>query len=95
MTSAQTNEVAARGESFYRQKNLPMAFQPILAGLVIFMLLSSSCSSPHKIVLKDGHELIAMNNPRYVEKTGYYRYRALNGKDALVQRDEVLQILEQ
>ena len=72
-----------------------MASRLIQTGLASATLLLISCRSTHKIVLKDGREIIAANTPRYVEKTGYYRYRALNGKDALVQRDEVLQILEQ
>ena len=68
-----------------------------IAAVVLALLpcvLPSCAGAHHKIVLKDGRSFVSANEPRYVEKTGYYRYKALNGKDALVQRDEVLQIIE-
>ena len=64
--------------------------------LCALALLSASCSGTHhKITLRDGREFYTANTPHYVEKTGYYRYHALNGKDALVRADEVLFIHEQ
>ena len=64
--------------------------------LILTSLVLSACSSPHyKIVMRDNRELLAANRPEYVSKTGYYRYRAINGKDALVRADEVLMLQEQ
>lgn len=58
--------------------------------------LMAACSSPqYKISLRDGRDYIAASKPSFIEKTGYYRYRELNGKDALVRADEVLFIREQ
>lgn len=64
----------------------------VLSGL----LLLAGCASAHyKISLRAGGEIITASKPKYISKTGYYRYRAINGKDALVRADEVLQIVEQ
>jgi hypothetical protein len=68
----------------------------LLSSLCASALLSASCAGKHhKIILRDGREFYTAGTPRYVEKTGYYRYRALNGKDALVRADEVLFIREE
>jgi Bacterial protein of unknown function (DUF903) len=84
-----------RRESFYSAQKSLMAPRLIPAGLAALTLLLSSCGgTPHMIVLKDGRGLATADTPRFVAKTGYYRYRGLNGKDALVQRDEVLLIQE-
>ena len=59
-------------------------------------ILFSACSSAHyRITLKDGRDFVVASQPEYVQKTGYYRYRDLLGKDALVRADEVLFIREQ
>lgn len=56
----------------------------------------AACSHPHyKISLRDGREIVTDGEPRYVPKTGYYRYRALNGKDALVRADEAITVERQ
>ena len=73
-----------------------MAYRFLLPCLCAFALLLISCGSAHyKIVLRDGREFYTASRPNFVEKTGYYRYRALNGKDALVRADEVLFIHEE
>ena len=73
-----------------------MASRFSLLVLCVLALLPASCSGTHhKIILRDGREFYTAGTPHYVEKTGYYRYRALNGKDALVRADEVLFINEQ
>lgn len=72
-----------------------------------FMLLSAivltSCSmpdmfastTPHKIKLKDGREVPCNGAPQYQEKTGYYRYRTPDKRDAVIRADEVATIVEQ
>lgn len=55
-----------------------------------------SCSSPlWKIQLKDGREFLSRSRPELVTKTGYYRYKNLQGRDALLQAQEVLMVEEQ
>lgn len=55
-----------------------------------------ACSHAHyRVTLRDGGEIITASKPDFVAKTGYYRYRSINGKDALVRADEVLHIQEQ
>jgi hypothetical protein len=69
------------------------AYKHTLAAMLAFGLLS--CSSSHyKVTLRDGREFMAANRPEYSAKTGYYRFRNLSNKDALVRADEVLLITE-
>ena len=70
------------------------AFRLILA--VILTVLLASCGSPlYRISLKDGRQFLASGKPEFQEKTGYYQYRNLQGRDALVRADEVLLIEQQ
>ena len=60
------------------------------------LVLLCACSQSHyRIFLRDGSQLATAGKPEFISKTGYYRYRALNGKDALVRSDEVLRMEEQ
>lgn len=69
---------------------------PVRILLLLPAVLLGACSHPHYLIrLRDGGEIIADGKPEYVVKTGYYRYRAINGKDALVRGDEVLHLQEQ
>ncbi len=63
--------------------------------LPVFCL--ASCQSPEtfKITLKDGREFISNSRPAYQAKTGYYRYKTFQQRDALLRADEVLLIEEQ
>jgi Bacterial protein of unknown function (DUF903) len=65
--------------------------------LSILILAFTSCSQHQlwKIQLKDGRELLAVTEPAYQGKTGYYRYENQMGRDALVQGREVLLIERQ
>lgn len=59
-------------------------------------VLLGACSPVHyRITLRDGREMLTASRPEFVAKTGYYRYRSIGGKDALVRADEVLQMQEQ
>ena len=53
-------------------------------------LMAACASSHYKISLRDGRDYVTASEPQFISKTGYYRYRDLNGKDALVRADEVL-----
>ncbi len=51
------------------------------------------CSSTnYRISLKDGREFFSSSQPYFVSKTGYWRYKDLSGKDALVRAEEVITI---
>jgi len=67
----------------------------IIAALIFAStLLTGSCSSSptYKITLKDGREFIAASKPKMQGKTGYYRYKNFQGRDALIRAEEVLLI---
>lgn len=51
-------------------------------------------SVPHKIKLKDGREVPCQGAPQYQEKTGYYRYRTPDKRDAVIRADDVAAISE-
>lgn len=64
--------------------------------IVAAALLLSGCSSPlWKIQLKDGREFISKSKPELQTKTGYYRYKNMQGRDALLQAQEVLMVEQQ
>ena len=70
-----------------------IAFKSFLAAVLI--LLTPSCSSSrYKITLRDGRTYMAANRPEYSPKTGYYRFKNLGDKEALMRADEVLLITE-
>jgi hypothetical protein len=80
----------------------PAAMKALLLPLLILPVLTlASCSipgllastAPHKIKLKNGREVLCSGQPQYQEKTGYYRYRTTDHRDAVIRADEVAGIL--
>ncbi len=71
--------------------------RPLLRALASLpVVLVCACSNAHyRISLRAGGEIIAAGKPEFIAKTGYFRYRATNGKDALVRADEVLRVEQQ
>ena len=64
--------------------------------LLLCVVVVVSCSSPHyKITLKDGREFMTSSQPVFSAKTGYYRFRSPNDKDALIRADEILMMNEE
>src|SRR5438477_11786505 len=56
----------------------------------------AACNTTHyKITLRDGREYMTASKPQFSAKTGYYKFRGLNGKDALIRADEILMMNEQ
>lgn len=49
----------------------------------------------YKVTLSDGREILCKGQPEFKGKTGYYKYRNLDGRDGLVRADEVMLIEEQ
>ncbi len=79
-------------------KSNPDVMKALLLPLLTFpILLLASCSmpemlastTPHKIKLKDGREVMCSGEPQYQEKTGYYRYRTPDNRDAVIRADDV------
>lgn len=76
-------------------KTTSRALLTALLTLLIQCTLLTGCGSSHyKITLKDGREFMTANKPELNRKTGYYKYRNLSKKDALIRADEVLMINE-
>jgi hypothetical protein len=61
---------------------------------LICSLLLGSCSGTdsYRITLRDGREFVTASRPQMQTKTGYYRYKNFQGRDALIRADEVLLI---
>ncbi|MFT0212665.1 YgdI/YgdR family lipoprotein [Pseudomonas sp. F1_0610] len=68
--------------------------KPLLAAALIASSLSllAGCSSPSIITLNDGREIQTVDQPEYNKKTGFYEYEQQDGKEASVNKDEVLTI---
>ena len=64
--------------------------------LPLVMALPACSTGPtYKITLKDGREYLCQGAPEFQKKTGYYRYRTLQDRDAMLRADEVIAIEEQ
>jgi hypothetical protein len=87
---------AKSGERFSLWNCLPMPDMPsphlLLLILISCLLVSCQTGSNHKITLKDGREFMCKGEPHFVGKTGYYRYRTFQDRDAMLRADEVLMI---
>lgn len=70
---------------------------PLLRVVLPLVLLALDGCAPqhHHIVLRDGREIVTASRPEFVAKTGYYRYRGMDGRDALVRADEVVRMSAQ
>jgi hypothetical protein len=68
--------------------------KPFILFFVSISCLLTGCQSGanHKITLKDGREFLCKGEPHFVGKTGYYRYRTFQNRDAMLRADEVLMI---
>ena len=72
----------------------------LLLTLPVILLVSCSMpamfasTTPHRIKLKDGREVPCEGAPQYQEKTGYYRYRTPDKRDAVIRADDVATIVE-
>jgi hypothetical protein len=71
-----------------------------LFSLALAVVFLAGCQSApggpgYKITLKDGREYLSNGRPQFQRKTGYYRYRNFQDRDALLRADEVLMIEEQ
>jgi hypothetical protein len=63
--------------------------------LVLMALQLSNCQASqrnYKITLKDGRQFQCRGEPRFIRKTGYYRYHTYQNREAMLRADEVLMI---
>jgi hypothetical protein len=58
-------------------------------------MCSYQSAGSYKITLKDGRQYLCKGKPEFVSKTGYYRYKTFQDRDALLRAEEVLMIEEQ
>lgn len=89
--------VANWPDCFSLQRSLIIMLISRLHCLLLLLCSLSSCQSTgsYKITLKDGREYLCKGSPDFVGKTGYYRYRTFQNRDAMLRADEVLMIEEQ
>lgn len=67
----------------------------LILALAVAALCSCQSTGSYKITLKDGRQYLCKGRPEYVTKTGYYRYKTFQDRDAMLRADEVLMIEEQ
>ena len=65
----------------------------ILAALVAFAALAA-CSSPYILSTRTGAMIETSDEPYLDERTGMYKYRTTDGKEASIRKEEVVEILE-
>ncbi len=63
--------------------------QCFLMAVCLFVCTNCAVSEPYKVTLLDGREFKTNSKPELNTKTGYYKFRDLSGKDALVRSDEI------
>jgi uncharacterized protein YcfL len=57
--------------------------------LSLSLMALAGCASPSVIVLNDGREITALDTPKLDAKAGYYEFKALDGKRARLNQDQV------
>lgn len=67
--------------------------------LATFMLAAglatlAGCASPTVITLNDGREIQAVDSPKYDEKSGFYEFEQLDGKETRINKDQVRTVKE-
>lgn len=70
--------------------------QQTLTALILAAGLTTlaGCSSPSVITLNDGREIQAVDSPQYDEKSGFYEFEQLDGKETRINKDQVLTVKE-
>jgi len=65
-----------------------------LAALFAFAALAACGSSEYIMTTKTGATIETSGRPELDEKSGMYRYRNKDGKEATIRKEDVVQILE-
>jgi major membrane immunogen (membrane-anchored lipoprotein) len=61
--------------------------------LTCFFILAG-CADPSIITLKDGTVIETTDEPDFDHKTGFYEFETVDGREAKINKDEVLEIKE-
>lgn len=86
--------VARACEQFYHPPAMLVTLKSFIVPVILAMLLSGCGATHYKITLRDGREFMAASQPELNRKTGYYKFRNLSDKDALIRAEDVLMIDE-
>ena len=57
--------------------------------LAVGLATLAGCASPTVITLNDGREIQAIDSPTYDEKSGFYEFEQLDGKETRINKDQV------
>ena len=69
-------------------------FLTMIAVTVVCLVGLVACSSQYVISTKDGRMLVTDNKPKLDETTGMYIYDDEEGRETMVKKDDVVQIME-
>ena len=58
------------------------------------MAALAGCASPTVITLNDGREIQAIDTPKYDEDSGFYQFKQLDGKETLINKDQIRTVKE-
>lgn len=67
-------------------------FHPFVFAVTLTFVCSCGGGGIYRLTLRDGREFIAASRPEMQRKTGYYRYRTYQGRDALIRAEDVILI---
>jgi hypothetical protein len=62
--------------------------------LAVGLATLAGCASPSVITLNDGREIQAIDSPTYDEKSGFYEFEQLDGKETRINKDQVRTVKE-
>jgi len=66
-----------------------------VVGICLFALMALvACSTPYRMMLKDGTVVEMAGEPEFDKDTGFYEYQALDGKNVRVNKEQVVEIKE-
>lgn len=71
---------------------MPRIFRALIPALLLLSICSCGSNETYRMTLRDGREFIAASQPVMQRKTGYYRYKTFQGRDALIRAEEVILI---
>jgi hypothetical protein len=71
---------------------MPRFFRVLIPAVSLLLICSCGSSETYRMTLRDGREFIAASQPQMQRKTGYYRYKTFQGRDALIRAEEVILI---
>ncbi|MCK9296929.1 MAG: YgdI/YgdR family lipoprotein [Desulfobulbaceae bacterium] len=66
-----------------------------VAGIYLFTLMALvACSTPYRMMLKDGTVVEMADEPEFDKDTGFYEFQTLDGKNVRVNKEQVVEIKE-